>query len=265
MTSRRRLALQLTPLLDLLLIVMFSQYIENRDRTQAAVTEISTLRDQLESELEQQRKSLEQEYTEQRKSVNELRQLYDERFNSIIEQHHQVGTLLAESLNLPGVTITEILKLRTAGSVEDSERLSTATERLQELMQARGEDVFRFLIKVDQMQKHVSIWEVHVLNNGQAQISNGEQSFTADYSSETEFSSRLFDVSKSFADPRTLVILLLSWGDAQGGPRQRATNGMPMLTEQLRRDAAGTTWYDFSIVGFRAEGPIFSNSVPNKP
>jgi hypothetical protein len=36
MMSKRRLALQLTPLLDLLLIVMFSQYIENRHRSVAA-------------------------------------------------------------------------------------------------------------------------------------------------------------------------------------------------------------------------------------
>lgn len=53
-------------------------------------------------------------------------------------------------------------------------------------MQARGEDVFRFLIKVDQMQKHVSVWEVHVLENPRSFISNGEQSFIADYQSETD-------------------------------------------------------------------------------
>jgi hypothetical protein len=81
---------------------------------------------------------------------------------------------------------------------------------------------------------------------------DGEQSFTADYESETDFAARLFEHSKSFADPRTLVIMLLSWGDAQGGARQRATNGMPILAEQLRKDAAGIRWYDFSIVGFRA-------------
>jgi hypothetical protein len=79
---------------------------------------------------------------------------------------------------------------------------------------------------------------------------------TIDFLSDAEFSSRLFDASKSFADPRTLVIIMLSWGDAQGGPRQRATNGMPLLTDQLRRDAAGTRWYDFSILGYRASGPI---------
>lgn len=260
MLSRQRLTLQLTPLLDLLLIVMFSQYIENRDRSLLAQKEISQQRTIADAELADRRQALEQEFTRQQKSLEELRIVYDERFRSIIEQHHQAGTLLAESLNLPGAAMTEILKLRTANAPEDAERLSAATDRVKDLMQARGEDVFRFLIKVDQMQKHVSVWEVHVLANGKAQISDGEQSFMADYESESDFASRLFEHSKSFADPRTLVILLLSWGDAQGGARQRATNGMPILAEQLRKDAAGIRWYDFSIVGFRADGPIF-NSV----
>ena len=40
MMTRRRLSLQLTPLLDLLLIVMFSQYIENRSRSAQAAEEL---------------------------------------------------------------------------------------------------------------------------------------------------------------------------------------------------------------------------------
>ena len=259
MISRRRLTLQLTPLLDLLLIVMFSQYLENRDRGLLAQEKIVQQRRKADSELAERREALEREFARQQKSLDDLRAVYDERFRGIIEQHHQAGTLLAESLNLPGAAMTEILKLRTANSPDDAERLSIATERVKELMQARGKDLFRFLIKVDQMQKHVSVWEVHVLENGKAQISNGEQLFTADFQSESDFAARLYGHSKSFADPRTLVIMLLSWGDAQGGARQRATNGMPILAERLRKDAAGIRWYDFSIVGFRADGPIFSN------
>ena len=259
MLSPRRLTLQLTPLLDLLLIVMFSQYIENRDRSLHAQEEIAQQRSIADAELAERRETLEKEFDRQKKSIDDLRTVYDERFRSILEQHHQAGTLLADSLNLPGAAMTEILKLRTANSPEDAERLAAATERVKDLMQARGEDVFRFLIKVDQMQKHVSVWEVHVLENGKARISDGEQSFSADYESESDFAARLFEHSKSFADPRTLVIMLLSWGDAQGGARQRATNGMPVLAEQLRKDAAGIRWYDFSIVGFRADGPIFNS------
>lgn len=272
MLSRRRLTLQLTPLLDLLLIVMFIQYIENRNRSVAAEesfssqrAELESLRSQLQLEAEERQATLEEQFAKQRQTVDELRRVYDDRFRSIIDQHHQIGTLLAETLNLPGATMAEILKLRTSGTPEDAQRLTDATEHLRELMNARGEEVFRFLVKVDEMQKHVSIWEVHVQDNGQAMISDGEQLFVSDFGSEADFSVRMFEASKSFADPKTQVIILLTWGDAQGGARRKAIDGMPLLTDQLRRDSAGIRWYDFSIVGFRVEGPILSPLKRQQP
>ena len=268
MLSRRRLTLQLTPLLDLLLIVMFSQYIENRHTTVAAQEEIveqrrvlETERVQLDDELTQRRSELEQEFSEQRQKTDSLRQLYDERFKSIIDQHHQIGSLIAETLNLPGAAVAEVLKLRTAGSPADAERLTAATERLRELMTARGEDVYRFFIKVDEMQKHVSVWEVHLQDDAWALISDGQQSFKIDLTSKGDFERRFFESSKAFTEPKTLVIILLSWGDAQAGRRQHVTDAMTVLMEQLRKDAAGTRWYDFSIIGYRAQGPLFSKPV----
>ena len=253
--------MQLTPLLDLLLIVMFSQYIENRNRS-------VTLQEKLterERSVEVQRQQLEQEVVEQKKSLEELAKTYDERFHSLINQHHQVGSILAESLNLPGNVMAEVIKLRTSGSSSDADRLQGASQRMQELMQARGEEVFRFILRVDEMQKHVTIWEICVQENGQAIITDSEQSFATDFSSEIDLAARLFESSKSFSEPKTLVIVLLTWGDAQAGARRRATDAMPILMEQLRRDAAGTRWYDFSIVGYRAQGSLFNVVKPPTP
>ncbi len=254
MLQKRRLAMQLTPLLDLLLIVMFSQYIENRHRNVALQASLTAQ----EQAIEVRRLQLEVDVAEQKKSLEQLAKTYDERFQSVINQHHQVGSILAESLNLPGNVMAEVLKLRTSGSAEDADRLQGASQRLQELMQARGEEVFRFITRVDEMQKHVTIWEIYVQENGQAFITDSQQSFTTDFSGDAELASRLFESSKSFSEPKTLVVVLLTWGDAQAGARRRATDAMPLLMEQLRRDAAGTRWYDFSIVGYRAQGSLFN-------
>lgn len=261
MPQKRRLAMQLTPLLDLLLIVMFSQYIENRHRT-VAIQDSITVREQA---LDTRRQELENEVSEQKKSLQELAETYDDRFQSIISQHHHVGSILAESMNLPGNVMAEVLKLRTSGSPEDAERLRGATQRLQELMQARGEEVFRFMLRVDEMQKHVTIWEVYVQENGQALITDSEQSFVTDFASATELASRLFEFSKSFSEPKALVIVLLTWGDAQAVARRRATDAMPQLMERLRRDTGGTRWYDFSIVGYRAQESLFNSIKPPIP
>ncbi|MBL8812420.1 MAG: hypothetical protein JNM43_19810 [Planctomycetaceae bacterium] len=255
MINRRRLSLQLTPLLDLLLIVMFSQYIENRNRMQAVETE----RVEGRRAIEEERTTLLGDIQRQKQELTALRQTYDERFQSILTQHQQAGTLLAQSLNLPAAAMTEVLKLRTAGQTDDAARLEAAAATLQKALEQSDSDLFRFALRVDEMQKHVSMWEVHIQDNGKASVSDGHRSATVEFTTVDEFASRIFEATKSFDDPNTLVITLLTWGDAQGGPRQKATDGIPVLIERLRSHAAGTHWYDFSIVGYRPAGPVFTH------
>lgn len=254
----RRLTLQLTPLLDLLLIVMFSQHLENRHRARSLDQNVEDLRSELNDEYLQRVQTLDRDYQEQHRALSELRTSLEEKIQNISDQHQQIGSMLAETLNLPREAIAEVVKLRSDGRQDDAERLEAALSRLRDLMDARGDEVFRMLMKIDEMQKRVSIWEVHLQDNGQARISDGIRSFTVDFHSESEFVTRLFEASKSFPDPRTLTLVLLSWGDTQGGPRQRAAGAMPKLTEQLRRDSSGTRWYDFSVLGYRATGPVLS-------
>jgi hypothetical protein len=265
MLPKRRLAMQLTPLLDLLLIVMFSQYIENRHRSVVAQEALMAREKALDrrraeenTRFEERRLALEKDVASQKASLAELGKTYDEKFRSILNQHQQIGSILAESLNLPGNVMAEVLKLRTSGSSEDAQRLQDAAERLRKLTQARGEEIFRFLLQMDEMQKHVTIWEIHVQENGQAFITDSQQSFVTDFSSDKELAARLFESSKSFSEPKTLIVVLLSWSDAQAVARRRATDAMPLLMEQLRRDAGGTRWYDFSIIGYRAQGALFN-------
>ena len=247
MLPKRRLALQLTPLLDLLLIVMFSQYIENRHRTVAAQEALAAREKALDmrqaeadARIEQRRQALEKDVDDQKASLAELGRTYDEKFRSIINQHHQIGSILAESLNLPGNVMAEILKLRTSGSPDDAERLQEATERLQKLMQARGEEIFRFMLQVDEMQKHVTIWEIHVQANGQALITDSQQSFVTDFSSDADLVSRLFESSKSFSEPKTLIVVLADVERRAGRgppPGHRRNAFVDGTTSQRRRTA----------------------------
>ena len=71
MLPNRRLALQLTPLLDLLLIVMFSQYIENRDRSVAAQERLVTQEKLWDTRLAGAEAAIEQRRLELEKNVAE--------------------------------------------------------------------------------------------------------------------------------------------------------------------------------------------------
>ncbi|MEZ6122370.1 MAG: hypothetical protein R3C49_04250 [Planctomycetaceae bacterium] len=245
MKVRRRLTFQLTPLLDLLLIVIFAQYMEVRQNAESGA-----------ADLQKQRNAMVEELERQRDQLTAVREKYSQHYQSILQQHQQAGQTLADTFNLPGRIMEEILRLRTDGREIDAEHLQTAAEHLKELLPERGTEFLDFMLKYDEMQKHVSVWELHIQENGQALFSDGQQDHTISFGTEDEFVTRSFETSKAFAEPRLLVIILLSHADAQAGQVRRATDGMPPLVEQLRRDSGNARWFDFSLMGFRPSGAL---------
>jgi len=247
MITRRRLSLQLTPLLDLLLIVMFSQYIENRSRSVQAAQELQAERDAVQAEL----------VTEKQK-LQSLKNTLDQRYQSLLQQHRDTGSLLAQALDLPSAALEEVLKLRNTDRPEDADRLEQAVTRLQAELRQNGDDVFRFFIKVDEMQKHVTMWEVHLQENGKCLLQDGSRSALLDFTSDVELAQKLFEASKSFADPHSLVLLLVTWGDARLGDQQQTRKAVAELKQKLERDASGRHLYDYVILGFRPAGPVIT-------
>lgn len=230
MIPRKRLALQLTPLLDLMLIVMFSQHLEYR--------QITAERQQ---QIEQQTEQLAQQ---QQQLAQQQQQLNDQR-SSLARQYLSTAELLATLLS-------------PTQQNELSQQLQNFPEvrnALQQQLSYSPDGAARFLTQASAMQKHVSIWEIHLLDSGRAEIRCDGLTESTDFDTPGEFADRLFLAAKRFPTPHSLVLVLLSWGDTQLGPRQAAEKGLPLLLEQLRRDASGIRWYDFAIPGYRPLAP----------
>lgn len=257
MKTRRRMTFQLTPLLDLLLIVIFAQYMEVQQKAESAQSEVEQQKVRLADEYNVRRDELEQRYAAQTKNLSAMRERYSAHYESILKQHQQAGSALASALNLPGKLMEQVLRLRTDGRTADAGNLEAAVKRMQDLLSVRDSEMLQFILRYDEMRKHVSVWEIHLQDSGQAAFSDGEQTQTVAFRTVEEFVSRLFQSSKAFTEPKPLVIILLTHGDTQAGLRRRATDGMPLLVEQLRRDAGNTRWFDFSLMGFRPDGPLF--------
>lgn len=265
---RRRLTFQLTPLLDLLLIVIFAQYMEVRESAGVAEAELTEQREALRQERDDLRAGiaareaeLEARFARQRQDIDGLREEYNRRFQSILDQHQQAGQALAEAFRLPGELLEEVLTIHTQDTPADSAAARRAAERIRELLRSRGREFLEFAVRLDEMQKHVSVWEIHLQDNGKAALTDGSRSLRVDFGTGDEFVQGIYETSKSFAEPRTMVIVLLSWGDTQFGQRRRAIEAMPTLMERLRSDAGGTHWYDFSLLGFRPDGPVVSGGA----
>ncbi|MFM7059171.1 MAG: hypothetical protein ACKO2P_19845 [Planctomycetota bacterium] len=228
MIARRRLTLQLTPLLDLMLIVMFSQHLAFRQHTATEQQALQQRRQSLllelqtrEEQLTLQHQSLSRQYLESARLLNSF---------LTPSQNAQLARQLA---NFPDVRQT--LEQHTRNSPEGAAR---------------------FLTRASAMQKHVTIWEVHLPDSGRAELRCDELTESTDFASPEEFASRLFQASKRLPTPHSLTLVLLSWGDTQLRPRQNALDGLPLLLDQLRRDAAGIRWYDFSVTGYRPRGTL---------
>ena len=267
--TQRRLTFQLAPLVDLLLIVIFAQYMEVQQSAADGRAELDRKRESLQAEAQEARQKQEADLREQaasmqadfdRKSqeLNRKRETYSQQFEQILRQHQQAGETLADSLNLSGRLMEEVLRLRKSGNPEEAAALAEAIKSLNSELDSRGERMIQFLRRYDEMQKHVTIWDVYLQDNGQAMISDGDQEKAVMFSSSEEFASRCLMATKGFTEPRPLVIILLSWGSTQAGQRQRATKAMPLLMEQLRRDAGNTRWFDYSLMGYRLTRPTLT-------
>ena len=256
MRPHRRLTFQLTPLLDLLLIVIFAQYMEVQQVEESRAAVLEERRNTLESDYVQRQEDLQTAHQKAMEAVKSSQARSTERFQNILQQHQQVGATLTETFNLPGRVMEQVLKLRTAGQERDADQLERAADELRRLLDSRESELLRFMIRYDEMQKHVSVWELHLLENGQALFTDGTSVSKVSFESVDEFRTRCLETSKSFAEPRPLTLILMTYGDTQAGFRRHAADGLPGLTAALRSDAGGTRWFDYSLMGFRPDGPL---------
>ena len=151
--TRRRLSLQLTPLLDLLLIVIFAQYMEVQQNTQASQRDLAQQRAELASASEQ----------------------YQQRLASLQTVQDQAGDRLAAALDLPGSVLNQVTRWRQSEQPEDAERLRQAGARIQQQLAARGAELCGFVIRDDAMRKHVSFWELYCARKGPDGVGEGQQ------------------------------------------------------------------------------------------
>ena len=256
-SAPRRMTLQLTSLLDLLLIVIFAQYMDVRDQT-TAVQARAAEREQRLEHTEESLASLRAAYEEARTALQRERQQLaafreeneqlSETARRLREQQQQIGELAAEMFRVP----PEILEqaLRPAGSLSPSE-LEELRQQFRELGEMRGDEMVDHLLTYSELRKRADVWEIHVAENGVMRLDTGER--IAQFRAETpeQFAARLFEQYKSLPQPKGLVVMMLSWGEARALWREAALQGLPLAAMRMRDDAAGRTRFEYAVLGYR--------------
>lgn len=287
MISRQRLTFQLTPLLDLLLIVIFAQFMD----TQETTARIEQRSEQQVMQAEQTAKTLREEQQTVQKELAELKrskqqvvldamqaeqnalkmqdqarvsqQLAEKQSRELSEQLEQtreqrdlVGEMVQQLFQLPDALLDPLLNAKPD---PDSEQTKAEIERikkqLQELAGGKAIDVVKHFLTYDELTKRSDIWELYLTENGIFRLKIGDQSTEFRADSPQAFVDRFYAVYKTVPQPKSLVIILFSYGDARASLRFAATQGLPLVAERMRTDSSGRTRYEYAVMGFTPERP----------
>jgi len=251
MTPTRKITFQLASLLDLLLIVMFSQYLEvqvaaeRQERQmeaeqQSSKVDLDKLRGQL-AAMQRQLKTIE----EQQRTVDRAE----------FKQTEKLGRIFGELFRIPEATIQKIIKQRNqdAAGLSPAEALALKKE-FQSLASSRGEEVVDHLLTFVEMKKRFDVWELYLQENGAIVVTAGthqKRLQTGIVRTSKQFSDELFKLYKSFPQTKSIVLILVSYGDSRLVHRAAVIKGLPLVAERMRADSNGTARFEYAVLGYR--------------
>ncbi len=264
--NRRRVTLQLTPLLDMLLIIIFAQYLEvkttvARDRAETLQqvqdrtrevhqleARVQSLRTQL-AELELANtgaSTLRTDFESLRGRVTELQQALE----LAVSQRESIGKIAAELFRLPPSILEKALQPGAEKPLSEAD-LESIRKLVNALAENRAGEVTRHLLTYSELRKRSDVWDLWLDDGGQTVMDTGERTERFRAGTADAFQRELFDRYKSAPQPKGLVIILLSWGNTPAKWREAAINGLRQAAERMRDDSGGRTRFEYAILGFR--------------
>lgn len=257
---------QLTPLLDLLLIVIFAQYMDVRETqhsTRSAFDQqlVAAESAVAESAADARRAQRALERLELR-AEDQLTQLEDA-LATAVEQQSEIGEILTELFQVPQELVDEMLAARQATQQPLSpDEVQRMREAFAQFAIKRGREIVKHLITYDELRKRCDVWEIYVKTNGVVLFTTGQEVFEFRVQDQEDFLRKVDSRVRSLSEPKGLVIILFSHGDARLGVLDSILKGLPELTERLRRASNGRTRFEYALLGYSPEGPSLRTSRP---
>lgn len=240
-TARRKVTLNLMPMLDLMLIVIFAQYLAMQNQSQQDEARAA----QAVTSAEEQRQLLEVE----RLAVAEQRLEAEMIAEKAFDQRDLVGQLASELFNLPDETIEKLLKQRFADDPPTDQEVTEMQQEFRKLRGRRGQEVLKHLLTFHELRKRCDVWEVFVDSDVIKLRANGEESsFRAD--TPQAFAAQLFASYRKAPQPKSLVLIVLSWGKPRLQVYNAAMKGFPQAILQMQADSNDRTRFEYAILGY---------------
>ena len=278
--NRRRITLQLAPLLDLLLIIIFIQYLEMdglvEDQQQTSAAQLAAVQ----SDLEQTKAELQSRLTDadrlaadlatrasELKSVRVALVETDEELDQLREQRNTIVGLLPELFSQSDAAVAKLIESAMPQNVRQTpEQIGRLKQDFRRFAEQRPSAALHHLLTFGEMRKHCDIWQLYLTDSGEALLTTDRTTTRLD-TSETaaEFESRLFQRYKSLPEPKGLVIVLFSHGDAAAGVLEAALDGLPRVTRRMQADTNHRTRFEYGNLGLALEPPVPTKSATAEP
>ena len=279
MIVSRRVVVSLTPLLDLLLIVIFAQYLDLKGKSERTVQRLQqTTTEQLEEERQARlkaererdhaitlRKETETELEAQTKTIESLR-LETDKLGAELAEARSAAAVQAEQarrdMEAAADVLSDILKLPkeafgpTLKTLPIEER--TAVRRELEDVRGKGVDkVIQHLRKLTALKKRCDFWEVFIADDNTIVVKNGDTQFGPfTVESEDQFILKMETIVGRMPEPKSLVIALLSYAGAQRWVRREVEAGLRRLCDvRLKAKYDGEKRFELAVLGFTMTPP----------
>jgi len=272
--TARRLTFQLTPLLDLLLIVIFAQFMDVRDATEhqehtsseqvhklevdrdGTASQLAALQTEYEL-LERRLDASQQELTESRRSAQSLMARafsMEVKINQVTAEREAIASLYAKLFDLPDDVVAQLFARDNRRlSSDDVEKLRSRFRTVAD--QTPGQSI-RHLLTIDEMWKRCDVWNLHIKPSGLTVVETGGRTHQFEAATAKEFEEELYDVYTLISSHKTLVILLLSYGNIDADVYEAAIDGLPRAAERMRSDSGGRSRFESAVLGFSEAPPV---------
>ena len=278
MNGPRRLTLQLTPLLDLLLIVIFAQYldvehaqsvraeqadqvIEERESAQERLARLRQAYEEVQDELLDATERASQAEQAQSERLRRI-ELLEQELDRTLDQQRLLGQLVVELFQIPREALAEVLDpaAHPAGARTEAD-LDRLRQRFREFQQQRSGRVIEHILSYDEIRKRCDVWDLHVDANNVLSLTALEKTLRlripVDAEGEVQqdrLQAELFNLYKSMPQPKSLVVVLLTYDRASRIYMVEAVrNTLAPLVAQMQADSAGRTRFEYADLGFRIE------------
>jgi hypothetical protein len=274
----RRITLQLVSLFDLLIIVVFAQYMDVGQRSRDAIArgeaEMHELRAEVDALRETRRTDTEALAAREAERVMLERDLVAlttarDRLRDRALELERAADEVRDDLKVAGDVLVGVMD-RNRDEIETLLRANktldqaTAKEELERLTAGRSAAAARHLMTWGELRKRVDLWQIHLGDDGIANFRTTDRSVRFRAKTSAQFDTEMVRVFRELPQPKLLVLILLSWGDVDLTTRNAATQGLERVSLRLRDETDRRSRFDLAVLGFLPEGPDLLPK-PEKP